>query len=364
MAAHISRVCSAAHLHLRNISRIRPFLSQTTTEQLVHAFVTSRLDMGNALLSGVTQAQLSRLQRVQNCAARLVTRTSRAEHITPVLEQLHWLPVKQRVIFKILLQVYRSFNNSAPEYICMRALRLDHWGPTPRVCSWPSQEPAQPGGTAALPRLVPSCGMPCQSTSGSLTRSPFSKKHWRHTFLPQPSSVTVKLTLKLPILVVTHLNVYVLGIILSEVLLVQLLWWHSYFMEQFQEVFYFLLSLLLLLYTCMCICICMCVYIHGGCMYVCMCVHMYMHVSVCACMCTCVCAYVYVFVYVSMYVVCIYMYVVCIYMYVYIYVCRYVYACVCVYMYICTCIYIIMYSAKSTYVEGRYTKVSLLLLLL
>ena len=118
MAAHISRVCSAAHLHLRNISRIRPFLSQTTTEQLVHAFVTSRLDMGNALLSGVTQAQLSRLQRVQNCAARLVTRTNRAEHITPVLEQLHWLPVKQRVIFKILLQVYRSLNNSAPEYIC------------------------------------------------------------------------------------------------------------------------------------------------------------------------------------------------------------------------------------------------------
>ena len=63
MAAHISRVCSAAHLHLRNISLIRPLLSQTTTEQLIHAFVTSRLDMGTAVLSGVTQAQLSsRLQ--------------------------------------------------------------------------------------------------------------------------------------------------------------------------------------------------------------------------------------------------------------------------------------------------------------
>ena len=77
-------------------------------EQLVHAFVTSRLDMGNALLSGITQAQLSRLQRFQNCAARLVTRTNRAEHIAPVLEQFHWLPVKQGVIFKILLQVYLS----------------------------------------------------------------------------------------------------------------------------------------------------------------------------------------------------------------------------------------------------------------
>ena len=61
-----------------------------------------------------------------------------------------------------------------------------------------------------------------------------------------------------------------------------------------------------------------------------------------------------------------YVYICMLYVYIcmYIYVCRYVYACVCVYMYICTCIYIIMYSAKSTYVEGRYTKVSLLLLLL
>ena len=71
MATHISRVRSAAHLHLPNSSRIRPFLSQTTTEQLVHAFITSRLNMGNALLSGVMQAQLSWLQRVQNCAQHI-----------------------------------------------------------------------------------------------------------------------------------------------------------------------------------------------------------------------------------------------------------------------------------------------------
>ena len=92
------------------MSRIRPFLPQTTTEQLLHALITSRLDAANALLYGVAQARLSRLQRVQNCAARLVTWNRRAEHVTLVLEQLHWLPVKQRVIFKILLQVYRSCN--------------------------------------------------------------------------------------------------------------------------------------------------------------------------------------------------------------------------------------------------------------
>lgn len=117
MTAHVSHVCSSAYMHLRNISRIRPFLSQRTTEQLVHAFVSSRLDMGNALLFGITQIQLGRLQRIQNSAARLVTRTRRCDHITPVLRELHWLPVKHRIEFKILLQVYRAVNNSAPVYI-------------------------------------------------------------------------------------------------------------------------------------------------------------------------------------------------------------------------------------------------------
>ncbi len=117
MAAHVSRICSSAYMHLRNISRIRAFLSQKTTEQLVHAFVSSRLDMGNALLFGITQEQLDRVQKIQNSAARLVTRTRRCDHITPVLHELHWLPVKQRIEYKILLQVYRVVNNSAPAYL-------------------------------------------------------------------------------------------------------------------------------------------------------------------------------------------------------------------------------------------------------
>ena len=152
--------------------------------------------MGNALLSGVTPAQLSLLQRVQNCAAGLVTRTNRAEHITPVLNNFTGCPWSSMSSSR---SCCRSTALAATQPLdtsvncCMRALRLDQWGPTPKVCSWLSQkEPAQPGETAALPRLVPSCGMPCQSTSGRLTRSPFSKRHWKHTFSPQPSNVTNK----------------------------------------------------------------------------------------------------------------------------------------------------------------------------
>ena len=89
-------------------------LNPCVTEQIVHSFVTSRLDMGNSLLFGLPQDQITRLQRIQNAAARLVTLTRKSSHITPVLKELHWLPVGYRIVFKLLLIV---FNNLAPEYI-------------------------------------------------------------------------------------------------------------------------------------------------------------------------------------------------------------------------------------------------------
>ena len=63
------------------------------------------------------QCVLDKLQYVQNCAARLVTRTKRSEHITPVLRELHWLPVRQRIIYKILLLTYKALNSMAPTYL-------------------------------------------------------------------------------------------------------------------------------------------------------------------------------------------------------------------------------------------------------
>ncbi len=60
---------------------------------------------------------IDKLQRVQNSAARVVTRTRKYEHITPVLMDLHWLPVEQRIKYKILLLTYKSFNGMAPKYL-------------------------------------------------------------------------------------------------------------------------------------------------------------------------------------------------------------------------------------------------------
>ena len=87
------------HTHLRNISKIRHVLSQKDAKKLVHAFVTSRLDYCNSLLSGSSSKSLETLQLVQNSAARVLTRTRKRDHISPVLASLHWLPVKSRITF-------------------------------------------------------------------------------------------------------------------------------------------------------------------------------------------------------------------------------------------------------------------------
>ena len=117
MNSHIGKVCSKAFRSLYNIRQIRKFLSEETTKILVHAFVTSHLDYCNSLLYGLPQYQYDRLQRVLNAAARVVCLVPKFDHITPVLSRLHWLPVRYRVTFKILLLVYKALHVKAPPYI-------------------------------------------------------------------------------------------------------------------------------------------------------------------------------------------------------------------------------------------------------
>uniref|UniRef100_A0A3B3CPF8 Reverse transcriptase domain-containing protein n=1 Tax=Oryzias melastigma TaxID=30732 RepID=A0A3B3CPF8_ORYME len=114
---HTNQVTRTAFYHLRNIARVRPFLSRASAEILIHAFITSRIDYCNALLSGVKKTTLNRVQLVQNSAARLLTRTRKREHITPILKSLHWLPVSYRIDFKILLIVYKSVHGLSPSFI-------------------------------------------------------------------------------------------------------------------------------------------------------------------------------------------------------------------------------------------------------
>ena len=105
-------------MHIRNISRIRHCLDKPSCESLIHAFVTSRLDALNAVLYGIPERLLAKLQRLQNSAARLLCGIGKYEHITPVLKSLHWLPVKQQIIFKVCTLAHKCIHGNAPPYLC------------------------------------------------------------------------------------------------------------------------------------------------------------------------------------------------------------------------------------------------------
>ena len=108
MSAHVTALCRSGFFQLR---QLRPFVWFLTTEAaktLVQAFISCRLDYCNSLLYGVTDNVMRRVQPLQNAAACLITGARRCDHITPVLRQLHWLPVRHRVEFKLTCLVRQA----------------------------------------------------------------------------------------------------------------------------------------------------------------------------------------------------------------------------------------------------------------
>ena len=117
MEDHVNRVARTCYMHLRNISKIRSFLTVNALKSLVASMVMSRLDYGNTLLCGVSNSLINKMHQIQNYAARLITGASTLEHITPLLISLHWLPIRYRINYKVLVFVYQAIHGSAPSYI-------------------------------------------------------------------------------------------------------------------------------------------------------------------------------------------------------------------------------------------------------
>ena len=92
-------------------------MSYSDAAKVIHALVTSRLDYCNALLVGLPNSSVSRLQRVLHNAARVLARVKRTDHITPILKQHHWLPVQKRIEYKILTLVFKALHKTAPKYL-------------------------------------------------------------------------------------------------------------------------------------------------------------------------------------------------------------------------------------------------------
>ena len=110
-------VCRVAYLELRRINSIRNLLSVDAVKTLVCSLVLSRLDYCNSLLVGLPQYLIKRLRGAQNAAARSILRTLRSEHISPLLQNLHWLPVNRRTLHKVAALCHSSLSGCGPQYL-------------------------------------------------------------------------------------------------------------------------------------------------------------------------------------------------------------------------------------------------------
>ncbi|KAK0140290.1 hypothetical protein N1851_022732 [Merluccius polli] len=154
----VVRTQATFYFHLRRIAQIKHCLSPPAAESLIHAFISSRLDYCNSLLTGITSHSLHRLQLVQNSAARLLTHTRSREHITPILHSLNWLPIN--IIFKTLLLTFKALHHLPPPPTCLTS-------------SSPTAPPIKTFGDRAFshtaPRLWNSLPQPVRDSPSLLT---------------------------------------------------------------------------------------------------------------------------------------------------------------------------------------------------
>ena len=105
-------------MHLSNVRKIRNMLTDEAASQLIHAFITSRIDYCNSVLYGMPDTILSDLQRIQNTAARILTKCGDRNYPSiNLLKKLHWLPVRQQITYKILILTFKAYHKTAPQYI-------------------------------------------------------------------------------------------------------------------------------------------------------------------------------------------------------------------------------------------------------
>ena len=125
MKNHILYIARICNYHIRNIAFIKKYLSEDTLKTVICNHVLSRLDYCNSVYYGLPNYLLRKLQNVQNRAARLIKGLRSRDRITPALIELHWLPIKARVEYKILLLIYKVLKYSEPKYLrdCLEFFR-------------------------------------------------------------------------------------------------------------------------------------------------------------------------------------------------------------------------------------------------
>ena len=117
-AAHIRRLAGKCFYHLQQLRPVGRTLTIDTANTLVHAFITSCVDYCNSVFGNASAVHLYPLQAVLHAASRVITRKRKYDHVSATIHnQLHWLPVKQRINHKLCTLIYKCLDNVAPVYL-------------------------------------------------------------------------------------------------------------------------------------------------------------------------------------------------------------------------------------------------------
>jgi len=115
--AHVNSVCKAVNYHAKALRHIRKKVNTDVVLTIASTMVGVRLDYCNAMLYATSKSNIQKLRRAQNSIARIVTGTRRSEHITPVLVQLHWLKIAERIEYKAALLTFKALTTGKPGYL-------------------------------------------------------------------------------------------------------------------------------------------------------------------------------------------------------------------------------------------------------
>ena len=178
MEQHVSAIVRSCFFHIRSLSKVRPYITYKAASSIAVCLILSKLDYCNSFLSGLPPKQIKHLQAVQNAAARTVMKCKKTDHITPILRQLHWLPIQKRIRHKILSATYWSVHDNTPLYLSdllqkhnpSRLLR----SASRSLLNVPGPRDSKTSGTASEPSdmSLPPSGM--SSPRASRRRTPFS----------------------------------------------------------------------------------------------------------------------------------------------------------------------------------------------
>ena len=168
MDRNVTKVVRSCNYHIRAMRHIRPLLAPDVANMLAHSSVTTRLDYTNALLSGTTSGNLNRLQVTQNSLARVVCQASRSASATELRRQLHWLPIRQRIVYKLAVITYRTRSTGTPVYL---ADLIKNYHPSRTLRSANKLILSVPQMTLALSAKAHLSGTHCRTTVGQLSLS-------------------------------------------------------------------------------------------------------------------------------------------------------------------------------------------------